>query len=57
LAAIPTSLSAKKAKPLGKQLASVGERVSTAVISNLVGQVIGAAARSFLLPDFLAFNW
>jgi hypothetical protein len=49
LAATPSSLSAKGAKSFGKQLASVsatvGDRVSTAVVNDLVGQVIGAAVR------------
>jgi hypothetical protein len=52
LAAVPTSLNAKETRPLGKQLtsaaATVGDRASTAVISNIVGQVIGAAARSLM---------
>jgi hypothetical protein len=50
LDATPTSLRTDEAKPLGKQLASatatVGDRATTAVISEMVGQVIGAAARS-----------
>jgi hypothetical protein len=52
LAAVPTSLSAKETRSLGKQLASaaatVGDRASTAVISNIIGQVIGAAARTLI---------
>jgi hypothetical protein len=52
LAAVPASLTvaASETKTLGKQLTSAattaGDRVSAAVISNIVGQVIGAAARS-----------
>ena len=53
LAAVPASLTAtSETKALGKQLtsaaATVGDRASTAVISNIVGQVIGVAARSLM---------
>ena len=52
LAAVPTSLNRKETRSLGKQLTSVaataGNRASSAAISDIVGQVIGAAARSLM---------
>ena len=52
LAAIPSSVAGKERKSLGQQLTkaarTAGDRTSSAIISDIVGQVIGAAARSFM---------